>query len=267
VTTQALPSAAARQGRLWGARAEAWAATEAQQAPTYAAVLDRVGLARGQRVLDAGCGSGVFLRMAADRGATVAGLDASERLLALARRRVPDADLRLGDLDHLPFDDDVFDVVTGFNSFFFAADMVGALREAGRAARPGAPVVIQVWGRPERCALTPMARALRALRPAAPPAAPPPAPLCTPGVLEAMAEQAGLRPREAFDLSWAFAFAGDEALLRGLMAASGAVEAIEVAGEERVGAAILDALAPARAPDGGYRLENEWHVLVADAPA
>jgi hypothetical protein len=35
--------------------------------------------------------------------------------------------------------------VTGFNSFFFANDMVAALREAGRVAKPGAPVVIQVW--------------------------------------------------------------------------------------------------------------------------
>ena len=57
------------------------------------------------------------------------------------------------DLQVLPYDDDTFDVVTGFTSFFFADDMVGALREAGRVARPGAPVVIQAFGRPEKCAL------------------------------------------------------------------------------------------------------------------
>jgi hypothetical protein len=47
----------------------------------------------------------------------------------------------------------IFDVVTEFNSFFYAADMLGALREAGRVAKPGSPVVIQVWGRPESCNL------------------------------------------------------------------------------------------------------------------
>ena len=49
---------------------------------------------------------------------------------------MPEADLRLGDLQTLPFADDAFDLVTGFTSFFFAEDMVAALREAGRVARP-----------------------------------------------------------------------------------------------------------------------------------
>jgi hypothetical protein len=50
--------------------------------------------------------------------------------------------------------------VAGFNSFFFAADMVAALREARRVAKAGAPVVIQVWGRPERCSLERMKHAV-----------------------------------------------------------------------------------------------------------
>ena len=65
------------------------------------------------------------------------GIDAAEGLLALARARVRGRDLRLGDMQALPFDDDSFDVVTGFTSFFFADDIVAALREAGRVARPG----------------------------------------------------------------------------------------------------------------------------------
>jgi cyclopropane fatty-acyl-phospholipid synthase-like methyltransferase len=43
-------------------------------------------------VLEVGCGTGVFLRLAADRGARTFGLDALHELLALARRRVPEAD-------------------------------------------------------------------------------------------------------------------------------------------------------------------------------
>jgi ubiquinone/menaquinone biosynthesis C-methylase UbiE len=78
----------------------------------------------------------VFLQAAADRGAAVYGLDASEALLELARERVPEADLCLGDLEALPYEDDLFGVVAGFNSFFFAVDLVGALREAGRSRSP-----------------------------------------------------------------------------------------------------------------------------------
>ena len=116
-------------------------------------------------MLDVGCGTGVFLRLAADHGATVCGLDASEALLELARERVPDADLRHGDLQQLPYVDDSFDAVCGFNSFFYVDDMVAALREAGRVAKLGAPVVIQVFGRPEAFDLRHMKAASRASRP------------------------------------------------------------------------------------------------------
>jgi ubiquinone/menaquinone biosynthesis C-methylase UbiE len=49
---------------------------------------------------------------------------------------VPLGDVRVGEMESLPWNDDTFDLVTGFNSFFFADDMVGALREAGRVANP-----------------------------------------------------------------------------------------------------------------------------------
>ena len=126
-------------------------------------------------------------------------LDASPALIDIARRRTPDADLRVGDLQFLPFEDDDFDLVCGFNAFFFAADMTAALREAGRVAKPGAPVVIQVWGHPDRCDLTAMRKALAPFYPSPPPGAATPPVLSEPGVLEAIAREAGLTPAETFD--------------------------------------------------------------------
>ena len=83
--------------------------------PTYEEAIRRVGLAPGQRVLDIGCGTGVFLRLVADRGAKPFGLDASEALLAIARERLPEADLRVGEMERLCYADGSFDLVTGFN--------------------------------------------------------------------------------------------------------------------------------------------------------
>jgi len=134
-----------RHALLWNIHPQDWSVNEVQQLPTYEEAIRRIGITSGQRVLEVGCGTGVFLRAAADRGAAVHGLDASEALLAIARERVPEADLRRGDMQFLPYDDDSFDVVAGFNAFFFADDMVAALREAGRVAKPGARVVIQVY--------------------------------------------------------------------------------------------------------------------------
>jgi SAM-dependent methyltransferase len=256
---------AARHGELWGARAQDWAANEDQQTPTYEEAIRRVGIGPGQRVLDVGCGSGVFVRLVAERGARAFGVDASEALIELARSRTPDADLRVGDMQALPFDDDGFDVVTGFNSFFFADDIVAALREAGRVAKPGAPVVIQVWGPPERCDLSAMRAAIGPFLPAPEPGAPAPPQLWRPGVLEELAEQAGLTPADAFDASWAYDFRDEDALARGMLSPGLAVQAIRDFGEERVRTAILDALAPKRTPEGGYRLSNEWHYAIARA--
>jgi SAM-dependent methyltransferase len=256
---------AARQGRLWGTRAEDWAEQEAQEGSRYDEAISRLGIEPGHAVLEVGCGSGVFLRRAVERGARAFGLDASEALIEIARARVPEADLRVGDLQFLPYGDDSFDLVAGFNAFFFAADMTAALHEAGRVAKPGAAVLIQVWGRPERCDLTPVLEALRALRSAPATGARPPAPLWEPGVLEGIAADAGLTTRAAFDCRFALEYPDEPTLVRRLLSPGGAVEAIEAAGEETVAEAIVGALASHRTASGGYRLENEWHYLVATA--
>ena len=254
---------AAALGELWGARAADWSATEVRNTPSYEAALAQLPPLAGRRVLDLGCGAGVFLRMAADRGAPVAGLDASEGLLAEAARRVPEADLRLGELDRLPFEGDAFDVVTAFSSIFFALDPIAALREAGRVARPGGLVAIQVWGREERCSLLAMKRAAAGLREGD--LAGPPVPLAAPGVLEGMVAEAGLTPERAFDAEWAFEYADADELARGMLSAASGVAAAREAGEAQARAAMVEALAPYRTADGGYRLPNEYHYLIARA--
>jgi ubiquinone/menaquinone biosynthesis C-methylase UbiE len=250
-------SASARQwGALWGHDPRGWAATEAQQLPAYSAALRRVSLTPGDAVLDVGCATGVFLRLCADRGALAHGIDASEGLLAVAQERVPEAELRLGDLQSLPYPDDSFDLVTGFTSFFFADDIVAALREAGRVARPGAPIVIQVFGRPEHCAIESMKAAVMPFREGA-------EEYWRPGIVEDLVPQAGLVVAEAFDDAWAYEYADAEALMEGMLAAGGAGAVGGADGQLRLRAAILAALADCRRPDGGYSVSNEWHFVIA----
>ena len=255
---------AEREGSLWGRRPRDWAESEERQIPTYERALSRVEAGPGTRVLDLGCGAGTFLRLAGERGAEVSGLDASAGLIELARERVPGADLRVGDMGGLPFADDSFDLVTGFNSFFFAEDMVGALREAGRVARPGAPVVIQVWGAAERCELLEIIAAVGPLRAEAP-SGPGLSALAQPGRLEGLAEAADLRPDESFDHAYAFEFADADAFVRAMLGAGGVGEAVEHSGEAAVVDAIRGAAEPHRAANGSIRFENEWHYLIARA--
>jgi SAM-dependent methyltransferase len=263
-TTHARGSAE-RWGPLWGARPDDWAISEEQHVPGYEVVLERVSLEAGQRALDIGCGVGVFLGLVAERGAEPHGIDASESLLEVARRRVPEADLRVADMEALPYDDDAFDLVTGFTSFFFANDMLAALQEAGRVAKPGAPVVIQVWGDHERCSLEAMKQIARPFFPPRPPDAPPDPDFSQPGALEALAVDAGLTPVEAFESSWAYSYPDDETLASALVAPAGLALLAGPEREDELKTAIVEGLERYRAADGSYRLENEYRYLIARA--
>ena len=101
-----ISAAAEVQRRLWGTDPRAWAdLAESHNQPLFEAVLDAAGVSSGTRLLDVGCGTGLTLVLAARRGAIPSGLDGSPGLLAIARERLPGADLRDGDMEFLPFAD------------------------------------------------------------------------------------------------------------------------------------------------------------------
>lgn len=251
------------QGQIWGARASDWADVQERVAiPLYETVLRKTGAGIGDRVLDIGCGSGVFCEMAAGRGAQVGGLDASEPLVELARARVPGGDFRTGEMEALPFADRAFDVVTGFSSFQFAADPVTAIREASRVSATGS-VVIAVFGKPEESESTVYVAAMGSLVPPPPPGAPSPFALSADGALEALAEKAGLRPHLVETVACAWDYRDEETALRGLLSAGPAIRAMQVQGEAVVRRAILNALAPYETSSGGYHLSNSFRYMVA----
>ena len=254
------------QGQLWGARARDWSEVqESQVAPLFTAVLDRIAAGPGRRVLDVGCGAGLFCQMAAQRGAQVAGLDASEAMIQIARERTPGGDFRTGEMEELPFGDHEFDAVTGFNSFQYAASPVNALREARRVARSGATVIIAVWGQAADLQALPYMAALGSLLPAPPPGTPGPLALSQDGALEALAAQAGLTPLQIEEVETLWTYSNEAEARRGLLSAAPAVKAIQLVGEPAVWEAVANAVAPLRTPSGGYTMRNKFRYLVARA--
>lgn len=209
---------------------------ESRMVALYEAVLGELGLWEGDRLLDLGGGTGLFLQLARQRGATVAGID--------------------GDHASLPFPDGSFDAVTAFQ---FAADPTGALREAGRVSRPGASIALAAWGRPDQCEAAAYVRALAALLPL------PPRPfaLSEPGALAALAARGGLMAGSRHEAPCVWSFPDEATLLRGLCATRLADAAAGAAGEDAVTGAVLAAVAPFRTSDGGYRLENVFHFIIA----
>jgi SAM-dependent methyltransferase len=238
----------------WSVPAADWADQEEKSAQVYERALDLLAVGSGTRLLDVGCGAGGFCRRAAARGAAVAGLDASETMLAEARRRSNGIAFHRGDLASPPFADDAFDVVTGLNAFQFADDAAAALREAARVA----PTVFAlVWGDPARNGFGPVLRALAALRSSPPSGGPS---LAEP---ERAMRAAGLEVARAGAWTAAWEYADEEEAMRLLLASPPGLDAARTSGEAAVRAAALRALAPARAPAGGYRIEIEWRWALA----
>ena len=79
---------------------------------TSAFVLDdRLAIDAGTKLLDVACGSGYAAMMAAERGAAVAGIDAAEGLIEIARARLPGVPLHLGNMTDFALERR-FDVIT-----------------------------------------------------------------------------------------------------------------------------------------------------------
>ena len=263
-TGETASGSAGVQGKLWGARARDFTTVEPKMIALYESVLDNLEIGAGTTLLDVGCGPGLFLRLAAQCGAAVTGIDAAEPFVEIARERVPDADVTAGEMESLPYEDDAFDVITGFNAFQFAADPARALREAARVGRAGAPVVIATWGRPEQCEAAGYVKAVGGLLPPPPAGAPGPFALSEEGALEEFASRGGLTPGERREVLCVWTFPDEDVLLRGLKSTGFAVKAAQSAGEDKVTETVLEAVEPYRTSDGGYRLENVFTYLVAE---
>jgi ubiquinone/menaquinone biosynthesis C-methylase UbiE len=227
-------------------------------------VLDRVWIGSGTRVLDCGCGAGHFARMAADRGASVAGIDAAEGLIEIAAERTPDGDFRVGDLEALPWPEDSFDVVTGFSAFQFADDKARALAEARRTSR--GPVAVVIPSRVSRSGITLVFKPLFSLFP-------PEAlesmkhsgmfALSEPGRLEEVLAAAGLKVHEDDEIESLIVFDDAADAVRAFVGAGPTALAIGHSGEPAVAQAVGDALGPFTGTDGRVTLPTWYRVVLA----
>jgi ubiquinone/menaquinone biosynthesis C-methylase UbiE len=102
-------------------------------------------LARGGRVLEVGCGTGLILGRLAPEAACAYGVDLSPNMLQGARDR--GLSVALGSATSLPFPDDSFDLVCSFKVLAHVPDIEKALREIARVTRPGGRMVLEFYNR------------------------------------------------------------------------------------------------------------------------
>ena len=111
--------------------------------PLYPMMAEELDLRPDDDLLDVGCGSARMLAEQASHVRYVAGLDASEIQVGMARKRLAEriaagtAEIVLGDAMALPWEDGRFSVVGSLNCLKFVPDPPKALREMHRVLRPG----------------------------------------------------------------------------------------------------------------------------------
>jgi SAM-dependent methyltransferase len=253
------------QAGLWAPGARDWADyNEPTCTPFYEAVLDAAGVGEGTNLLDVGCGGGFAMMLAALRGATVSGLDATSSFVEIAQERVPAASLSVGNLeDRLPFEAGTFDVVTAFNSIQFVDDPIAAVKNMSQVTKPGGLISVVVWGPAEQCESAIMFREMGPLMPAPPVDAPTPIAWSENGRLQWLATSAGLTPLTVTDVANPLIYPDFATALRTQLSSGPAQNAIRHSGLPAVRGALARAFARSRTPDGVYRQENVFRYLVA----
>src|SRR5246127_4183555 len=115
------------------------------------ALVARLGVSKGMKVLDLGCGDGTTAIPEAKLGAQVLGVDLTPKLVEAAKRRAKElgldnAKFQEGDAcDLYQLEDDSFDFVVSIFGAMFAPKPFDVAKEMVRVTRPGGRVVMGNW--------------------------------------------------------------------------------------------------------------------------
>src|SRR3974390_1817064 len=100
----ALSERARKQGELWGKCSRDWVEIQERiECGLWDSALDALKIGAGKSLLDCGWGAGGGMIVAHNRGVVPSGFDPSVNMLAIARERSPSADLRIGELENIPW--------------------------------------------------------------------------------------------------------------------------------------------------------------------
>ena len=256
------------QARLWGHQPTDWCTIQEPTARSgYDHAINALNLTGDETILDIGCGSGLFLSLAAPKARFITGIDGTVELVEEARRRLPAYPFLVGEMEDLPLPDEAYDIVTGFNSFQYAETVSDALAEARRVLKPGGRLVAMIWGNREDCQAAISLGAIGTLLPPPPPGTPGPFALSEEQRLEKTLEKTGFTVLQSTDVESIWDYPDVATVLRGLLSSGPAYRAITHVGYEKVAETVTATLPPFTRSDGHIVYNNKFRVVIAKKPA
>jgi ubiquinone/menaquinone biosynthesis C-methylase UbiE len=97
---------------------------------------------KGKKVLDVGCGPGTYTSYFASKGASVCAIDISEKMIKMTHKKVPTAEVRVADMNKIPYPPGTFDLVFYGLSIHYLKDILPTLKEAYRVLKNKGKLVI-----------------------------------------------------------------------------------------------------------------------------
>ena len=253
------------QGELWGKRAKDWALIqEATGNAGYEYALQFLKIKPNETLLDVGCGSGFFSDLAFEKGADVTGIDASKQLIQQAKRRNDSIKFLTGEMEELPFADNTFNIVCGFNSFQYATNIKNAFSETKKVLKDKGKFVVMIWGNKEDCETATYMEAVGSLLPPPPPGAAGPFNLSENQLLEKTIEEIGFRIIDNTDVISIWDYPNADIAIKGLLSSGPIARAIDINSFEKVYETVAAAIQPYIQQNGHIVYKNKFRVVITE---
>ena len=108
----------------------------------------------GDKILDLGCGNGRFFKLLKDKDVNYIGVDFSEKLIEIAKKKYPKVKFQVADALDLPFPNNYFDKIYSIATLHHIPSKqfrLQLLKETRRILKPNGLLILTVWDLWQRC--------------------------------------------------------------------------------------------------------------------